>query len=510
MSRDVVNTTAGAATGAPVTTTGGPIAVTLTDLATIYSANEDRLRRLVGDVHAEMTGIAVPDGLLSAPTTNVAVHAAEASHGRSLEITLSGAGSGLGAADRGSSGRPGDLVVTISDGARLDAGPGGAPVTGWATGAAGAAGALTAASALSGRSRADAGGGASGSPAARLTPVDGGDPSSVRDAGGAADARSAGDGTAARYGEAGADVAGNGAAAWYGGAGAQDAARSMAGSNVARPDASSAQFAQTAMSSSHSDASAPYGGMLGRAYQAGAGTLIDSPSGTSALAGVAPNGMRFGPDGRAYPTTAAGRLGHGLRALPDRLLQSLGGRPRDLDPAADRRPGLGSGLLGAGALTDLGRQPVLTRPQRPSGGSSGAGGSSSGPALGDLPGLGGGLGPVGGGGGGLGSGGGGLGAGGGGGLGTGGSGGPPAPVLTPTAGTLATGVPTAATPGAMASSVPTTAGLGMGGMGMMPMMPMTPMSGAGGQDTRGGGSGWVVETDDVWGEETVVTSPVIG
>jgi hypothetical protein len=66
--------------------------------------------------------------------------------------------------------------------------------------------------------------------------------------------------------------------------------------------------------------------------------------------------------------------------------------------------------------------------------------------------------------------------------------------------------------GLAAGAIGGAAGAAVGtGMGMMPMMPMMPMGGMHGD--QGGGRRvppWLVETEEIWGERTVVAPPVIG
>lgn len=101
-----------------------------------------------------------------------------------------------------------------------------------------------------------------------------------------------------------------------------------------------------------------------------------------------------------------------------------------------------------------------------------------------------------------------------GGIGGGGGGGGGTPVH-------ATGYPglagTAAAAAAVAAPVAARALSGAGmAAGSMPFMPFMPFAGAGmGGDGAGAGGGrrvpsWLVETEDVWGESTPVTPPVIG
>ncbi|MGL5910846.1 MAG: hypothetical protein ACRCZP_12635, partial [Phycicoccus sp.] len=76
-------------------------------------------------------------------------------------------------------------------------------------------------------------------------------------------------------------------------------------------------------------------------------------------------------------------------------------------------------------------------------------------------------------------------------------------VASPSAGLAGAGG-SAAGMGAAAS------GLGRTGMPMMPMMPMGGMGGGGAGNNGNRGPAWLVEIDDHWGVETVVTSSVIG
>jgi hypothetical protein len=67
--------------------------------------------------------------------------------------------------------------------------------------------------------------------------------------------------------------------------------------------------------------------------------------------------------------------------------------------------------------------------------------------------------------------------------------------------------------GMAAGAIGGAAGAAVGtGMGMMPMMPMMPMGGGMHGDVGGGRRipPWLVETEEIWGERTVVAPPVIG
>ncbi len=220
----------------------------------------------------------------------------------------------------------------------------------------------------------------------------------------------------------------------------------------------------------------PYGGLFGQTLQSGAYSLGDP----SLVSAVAPNGYAIGADGTP------------LRLVPtgSDAASNSGGLPggTGLGSAATGLALAGGGLLARGAgVGAAGATPAA---------------AGSGAAGGALPaGLGGAGGVPGGIGGGLPS---GIGA---------GTPGVSAPVGAPLS--AAAGI---SAPAGFVGGAPTAAAGGMMGRGMMmPMMPMGMMGagmggmGAGGQDGQGGQrEPWLVELDNVWGQEAVVTQPVIG